>query len=116
MVVRALAQNPNVGFVQNGFVLDGKPMEICAKGDFAHFAALYQVADFDMPLIVIADSGTAQKTLSLDALNIPDKSTLSACAPRRTTSCIFRTERQMNGQHPRSPRRCTFRRIGGSNG
>lgn len=77
MVVRALAQNPNVGFVQNGFVLDGKPMEICAKGDFAHFAALYQAADFDMPLIVIADSGTAQKTLSLDALNIPDKSTLS---------------------------------------
>ena len=77
MVVRALAQNPNVGFVQNGFVLDGKPMEICAKGDFAHFAALYQAADFDMPLIVIADSGTAQKTLSLDALNIPDNSTLS---------------------------------------
>ena len=30
-----------------------------------------------MPLIVIADSGTAQKTLSLDALNIPDNSTLS---------------------------------------
>lgn len=77
MVVRALAQNPNVGFVQNGFVLDGKPMEICAKGDFAHFAALYQAADFDMPLIVIADSGTAQKPLSLDALNIPDNSTLS---------------------------------------
>ena len=57
MVVRALAQSPNVGFVQNGFVLDGKPMEICAKGDFAHFAALYQAADFDMPLIVIADRG-----------------------------------------------------------
>ncbi|MFR3811533.1 MAG: hypothetical protein ACLTXT_03360 [Ruminococcus callidus] len=35
MVVRALAQNPNVGFVQNGFVLDGKHMEINAKGDFA---------------------------------------------------------------------------------
>lgn len=70
MIIPALAQNPHVGFLKNGFLLNGKAMEIRKKSDIAYFDALCHAADFDMPLVVVADSGTVQKKLDLEQLDV----------------------------------------------
>ncbi len=91
-VVRALAHNTNVGFLKNGFALNGKPMEIRNKSDFSHFEQLFQASDFDMPLILTADSGTVQKTLSLEDLQLPDVtkfSQISAALPLKNDLLQF---------------------------
>ncbi|MFQ9094637.1 MAG: hypothetical protein ACLR5S_10370 [Ruminococcus sp.] len=73
-----------------------KVHEICAKGDFAHFAALYQAADFDMPLIVIADGGTknafpdTEHSRQFHAFAAPTQNDLLHFSGRNV---------QMNGQH-----------------
>ncbi|MFR3811534.1 MAG: hypothetical protein ACLTXT_03365 [Ruminococcus callidus] len=61
-------------------------------------------------------TAAAQKTLSLDALNIPDKSTLSLRSTQNDLLHFSGRNVQMNEALPRSPRRCTFRPIGDSNG
>ena len=70
MIIPALAQNPHVGFLKNGFLLNGKAMEIRKKSDIAYFDALCHAADFDMPLVVVADSGTVQKKLDLEQMDV----------------------------------------------
>ncbi len=56
-VVKAIAENPNIGFRQNGFILDGNPLVISSRTTLEHFCNIWNADGFNLPIVVIADSG-----------------------------------------------------------
>ncbi|MBP0974262.1 MAG: hypothetical protein J5851_10195 [Oscillospiraceae bacterium] len=56
-VVKALALHPELGVQRCGFRLDGKPFLLDSKSDVEHFAAMFEGESFDLPLVMIAESG-----------------------------------------------------------
>lgn len=56
-VVRELAKNSNVGHIAEGFQLNVQPMMITNQTELRNFERLFDSAAFNMPLVLIADSG-----------------------------------------------------------
>lgn len=74
-VVREMANNPDVGFVIDGFRLNGKPLVVSNQTELKNLERLLSSEEFDMPVAIIADSGY-EDNCPVDIL-LPDKHKLS---------------------------------------
>ena len=74
-VVKALAENPEVGFVTEGFRLNGRPLMVTNQTELRNLERLLTSDSFDMPLAIFADSGYEQTVPEMTAL--PDTTTIS---------------------------------------
>ena len=76
-VVKALADNPNVGFVKEGFLINGKPMVIKNNSDFKKLERIFNSESFSMPIAFIADSGYEQPKHDINISSENDKLSLT---------------------------------------
>lgn len=74
-VVKALAENPEVGFMTEGFRLDGRPLMVTNQTELRNLERLLTSGSFDMPLAIVADSGYEQTMPQMIAA--PDTTSLS---------------------------------------
>lgn len=74
-VVKALAENPDVGFEKEGFHINGKPLIIKTQSDLHNLMRLFKASDFDMPIAIIADSEQIQP--QFEAYPLPDTGVLN---------------------------------------
>ena len=56
-VVRELANNPDVGFILEGFRLSGKTLMVTNQTEFRNLERLLSSNEFCMPIAIVADSG-----------------------------------------------------------
>ncbi len=56
-IIRSLARNPDVGFVKEGFRIDGSPLTVTNQTEFRNLEKLFGAEGFDMPVVLVADSG-----------------------------------------------------------
>jgi len=56
-VVRELANNPNVGFITEGFRLNGSSLMVTNQTELRHLERLLGTREFCMPIALVADSG-----------------------------------------------------------
>lgn len=63
-LIKALANNPDVGFINEGFRIDGTPLIVKNKSDFRNLEKLISSSVFDMPTVLVADGVYATETAS----------------------------------------------------
>ncbi len=66
-VVKALANDPNVGFVSEGFRINGSAMQMTNRAEFGNLEKLYNSDELDMPIVLVADSGYSEAGKSGDS-------------------------------------------------
>ncbi len=74
-VVRELANNPYVGFIIEGFRLNGKPITIINKAEIRNLERLLDSSAFNMPIAIIGDSRYTNS--EPPQITLPEKNTLS---------------------------------------
>ncbi|MBR6385720.1 MAG: hypothetical protein IKS03_06355 [Ruminococcus sp.] len=68
-VVKALAENPNVGFVKEGFHINGKPLIIKSSSGMKKLERLFCSENFCMPIAFVADSGYEKHDIDISCDN-----------------------------------------------
>ena len=74
-VVKALADDPDIGFAAEGFRLNGRPLTITSQNEMRNFERLFFSGSFNMPIAVVTDSGYEKKVPA--AMTAPDTKKLS---------------------------------------
>lgn len=69
-VVKALAENPDIGFASEGFRLNGRPLMLTSQNEIRNFERLLFSESFNMPIAVVTDSGNEKK--ATDTMASPD--------------------------------------------
>ncbi len=70
-LVKAIASSADLGVQRGGFRLDGKPFRLDSKAAAEHFTAMFEDPAFDLPLVLIAESGFEEIAPVLPDLNAP---------------------------------------------
>ena len=70
-LVKAIAGNLKVGFVNEGFHIDGSPLKVANQKEFRNLEKLFGTEYFDMPIVLVANSGYDDEDEKLDKPKIP---------------------------------------------
>ncbi len=70
-LVKAIAGNLKVGFINEGFRIDGSPLKVTNQTEFRNLEKLFEADSFDMPIVLAADSGFDDEDEQKDKPKIP---------------------------------------------